>query len=223
MIVFFYPQPQPEKGLPMKHAILAGAVAAGLVASPALAAENFKGAYGGIQAGYETFDVDTSETNVFAAGDSISYSLGADGINAGGFVGYGWRDGKAYGGVEVEASIGNADTTVTYSLGGSTASTSIEHNHTIGITGRVGYIPNEETLIYARAGFVRSEFESAGSESLNGVRVGLGAETAMDKRTTLRADWTFTSYEDYSETVGATVTTLEPTASVFRLGIAWAF
>jgi len=151
--------------------------------------------------------------------------LGLEGLEGGGWIGYGYKMGDLYAGFEgeiaggdVEFKISGSDIELSESTGDADTNTisaiEAKKNWTGGAFGRIGYYVNPDTLFSLRGGVLVSEFtvKVTGTTSYSedfvggGPAVGASLEsrlTAIDPNLSLRMD---TVYTDYL------------TASVFGLG-----
>lgn len=195
--------------------ILASSISSVAVAEP------FNGAYLGAQGGYDTYHVDGNATLTGFTGKT---DLGASGQNFGLFAGYGKTYGSLYFGGEIEGSLNNADMKFTDNAGDNVG---VKSKNTFGAGLRAGFLPNATTLLYGSLGAVRSKYDGTGqltgSKSLTGTRFGLGAETTLSTKTTIRFGWSYTDYQDYKYTGGGISAKLSPTENLFRLGLAYNF
>lgn len=185
------------------------ALAAGLpfVAGAALAATPFQGPYVGGQIGYSVYDITLS-----GGGESIE-GISGSGAEGGVYGGWGMRFApNAYGGLEAEYNWSGAEFT---GLG-----LKIEDKDNYGISGRLGWLPSNNVMLYGRLGWQRTTLDYAGIEKdHDGARVGLGAEVAMAGNWLVRMDYAHTFYDDVTFDGGS----FEPDNDVFRIGVAIQF
>lgn len=116
---------------------------------------------------------------------------------------------------------------------GGTATAKVEDKNNFGISGRLGWLPSSNTMLYVRAGWQRVNLEyrgdisGVGGGSLDrdhdGLRLGLGAEVAMAGDWLLRMDYAHTRYGDKTFTSGTQSAKIEPDSNVFRIGVACQF
>lgn len=186
------------------------ALAAGLpfVAGSALAATPFQGPYVGGQVGYSVYDITLSEPG----GGSIEGFSGS-GAEGGVYGGWGMKFApNTYGGLEAEYNWSGAE----HTLGGF----KIEDKDNYGISGRLGWLPSNNVMLYGRLGWQRATLDYFGVEKdHDGARVGLGAEVAMAGNWLMRMDYAHTFYDD----VTVDGTSFEPDNDVFRIGVAIQF
>lgn len=173
---------------------LIAALMAGSFAAPALAqdAAPFAGLKVEGLAGYESADVEGSNS------DGIAYGFG---------VGYDVQAGTTVFGIEAEAM----DSTVDECIGGVNFpgdQLCAESGRDLYVGGRAGMVVGANTLLYAKAGYtnnrLRVDYEdgTAGTvadfslrESLDGVRVGGGVEFALGTNAFAKAEYRYSNYE----------------------------
>lgn len=189
------------------------AAAALLVSAPAFANEGFGGIYAGGQIGYDSYGIDLD--------DGVdSASLNADGIEGGIFVGYNWLFDHFVVGVEGQAAMSDADTTISTE----DLDFTLKAKETYGISARVGTLISDNALVYVLGGWVNTRFkaDAAGllssdeSERLNGWRAGVGIEAKVSENVSVRAEYSYADYEVSGDVV-------EPKNSSFQFGIGWYF
>lgn len=143
---------------------------------------NFDGAYGGVQGAYSRLD----------GGD-----VDLDGFGGGAFGGYGKTFGNWYVGGELSVDYNKVD--------GSKNGVDLEKKYSYGVAARAGYLVAPKVLGYGVVGWERGKFEAkaAGakeSEELNGLRVGIGAETFVKDNVSVRTE---VNYVDWKGKGGA--------------------
>ncbi len=84
-----------------------------------------------------------------------------------------------------------------------------------GLSALPGVMVNDETLAFARVGYVRSRFANVTKMS-NGAQLGFGMQTSMTQHLDLRGEYDFTSYSD----AGAIQS---PRSDEFDLGVVYKF
>jgi len=198
------------------------------------AAGLFSGPYVGGAIGYGLLNLTTSGEK----GDEGSdYSpLGDADTGEVLFAGYGQQWDRWYLGAEIEATDSQVD--VSFSKQKDTARTiSTEQNSGYGLSLRGGYIVDNGSLLYLRAGAVRSEFDTyytinnepdgafKKSTDQDGFRYGVGADIPASERLFVRMEYDYTRYDDktgtYSLDGAPTSVKLEPRESQFRVGLGW--
>ncbi len=182
----------------------------------------FDGPYLGLQLGVGKTTSDYNYTLTSETGKLKDTSM-----NIGVMAGYGkvFSD-KIYIGGEIAYTRGNISDN--FSIAG--VNFKIEQNETLELTPKIGYLVQDDFMLYGRVGWVRTNFEtSAGNSSdddnLNGIRFGLGAEKMLNSSISGRFDFTFTNYEDVSYRDGTTAESLKiDTEEILgRIGISYRF
>ena len=199
-----------------------------ILAMPAIAsAETFNGGYVGIQGGYESTKADVTDTGQGAfAGINFKDQISLTGANGGLFAGYGKKFDNLYLGGEIEGSLSGADSKTSLTTGAGTITMNLEHKYDYGASIRAGMFPTKDTLIYGKVGFVRGEFKDTSvnfTKTVNGLRFGIGSETAIAPNLSVRADWSYTDYSKASYTDATQVGTANPSSNLFRVGVAYSF
>jgi len=146
--------------------------------------------------------------------------IGLEGMEGGIYVGYGYKAGDLYIGLEGDYSAGGPEFKIetdrdvalgTRSPGGKdvwadhlvTQKISVDTEYTVGGGGRLGYYLNEDTLFSVKGGVAASKAEVVVASSLSedywigGPRVGLSLESriaAVDPNLSLRLSWDYTDY-----------------------------
>lgn len=189
---------------------------------------DFSGMYWGAQVGHGTLQSDNTGPRPTAAAPNfiLDTTRAGQGFTGGLFVGYGLLANDFYIGGEAEVELSSADWNVERSPEGRLYS--IEKVGTIGAGLRVGYVLNDNVLLYGRAGLVRSKFDQdysfSGnvvdqSETLDGVRFGGGVEFAINDRMRARLDYTQTEYDSNSIDYNVGVDRFDTTERLFRIGL----
>lgn len=170
----------------MRFVILAAAAAA--IATPAMA-EPFAGPYVGAEVGVDNYEVKEAGID----------GLSANGIVGGVYAGYDVALGaNAFAGIEANASLSGAK--ATYDDGVDVAR--IKARESYGATARLGYMLNDSTALYGRAGWANTKFKasvngvSAGSDSDDALVLGAGVETRIGSKASLRVEYTRVDYSD---------------------------
>lgn len=167
------------------------------------------GLYVGLQLGHGSIGSDTK--GVHRDGDGASNFSGefADGagVNLGGFIGYGYTFNHWYLSIEGEADTSSADWEHQREPNG--RNFSVDKKGSYGLSGRIGYLLDSGTLLYLRAGAVKTRFNTVWSKGENrendierddnlwGKRVGIGAEVPLTSNLFVRFDYSYTDYNDY--------------------------
>ncbi|MEX1147315.1 MAG: outer membrane beta-barrel protein [Sphingomonadales bacterium] len=188
-------------------------LAAGLMTAGLAQAQGLGGLYFGGQIGHDSYTtkVDTAEVNG---------KLGGSGIEGGIFAGYNlMMDGLLVG---AEAQFGLSDASVNGSMPGFDYRTSARESW--GLSGRVGTMITNSTLIYAHTGWTKTRFKSEatfgdGIETvsdkyrLDGWRLGGGLEVMVTEQVSARAEYSHIRYEREDG--------VRPVNNSIQLGLAW--
>ena len=190
------------------------------------------GFYVGGQMGYNTLATHSSEQRTDGGDDDARY--GEAGVAGGLFGGYGWNRNHWYLGLELETENSGADWYHRKSKADSRTS-SLEKNQSVGASLRLGRALVNNSLLYARIGAVRTEFDAFYQLNdepqnaydkdfdLNGLRLGVGVELDLTEQWFARLDYTFTNYEDKDLTSTGFDEDYAIRESLFNLGIGWRF
>jgi hypothetical protein len=189
---------------------------------------DFGGLYAGAQIGHGTLQSDNTglRPDDGAPTFTLSATRAGQGFTGGGYAGYGIQSNGFYIGGEAELELSSVDWNVERSPVGRIYSA--EKKATAGLAVRFGYVLNDNVLLYARAGFVRSDFDfdytfrSAAvsqSSTLDGVRVGGGIEFAIGEKMNVRLDYTQTNYDSNTVNYGLGVDNFDTTERLFRVGL----
>lgn len=163
----------------MRKFALVAAAAVAVASTPALASTS--GLYAGVGVTHE---------NVSTSADLEG--IGFSGIGGTVFAGYNIPAGdNLFVGVEANFDLSSAK------VGDATAATEIDN--AFGFSGRIGTNLNEKTSLYGRVGYQRGRFSVTElgqnvEESLDGLRLGAGVETAVSEKVSLRAEYGRTHY-----------------------------
>ncbi|WP_162915054.1 outer membrane beta-barrel protein [Desertibaculum subflavum] len=186
------------------------------------------GLYGGLQAGF-------GQIGSKLAGDRGSGTLVADfaesGFSGGAFAGYGVTTAPWYLGLEFEAEESEANWGHARLPGGRVFG--VDKGPSFGGAVRLGRWLPYGSLVYARVGVVRTEFDTKyrtasgnafdSSDARYGYRVGGGVEAPLTQRVFLRMDYTYTNYGDYDIATPSSTDNFDNSESVFRLGLGYRF
>ena len=200
------------------------------------------GFYAGAQLGRTQLRSDLDAIHYDGQPATGPYRLQADfgdaGTSAGVFAGYGWQWDRIYLGLELGAENSGAEWRHVRAPTG--RNFSVEQKGGQSLSARLGYQLDNGTLLYARLGKARSQFNyryrkgepPAQANDINrdemevGTRYGLGAEVPITPNTFVRLDYNRTDYGsiDFETTHGNTDTVnIDNEADQFRLGIGYRF
>ena len=223
----------------IRSLVVATSALVALSATPALAKSAFDGAYVGLQGGY-TFVTPDADHQTVIGGDAIATSStdkNADGFTGGIYAGFGQTFDRFYVGAEVDAGYSDAKGTATPN----SARYSFEAKESYGVSGRVGYLFSDTALVYGRVGWQRTDIDFTGNPGvptiggtpavasfggeLDGVRYGIGSEVVVGQNLLLRAEYSYTDYEDFTVTypLGAGNSRVDAHENLVRAGIAYRF
>lgn len=164
-------------------------------------AQDWSGFYGGLTLGYADHETTHSFTNGAPSGSSDP-----DGALFGAFAGYALQSGNTVYGVEMDVE--TADVSGSYANpAGVTSAGSADLNWQGSIRGVLGYAGamfNNPTLFYGTLGYAYGDFDFTGgpvagpfgtySDELDGWTVGVGLDSRISARTSVRVEYRYTDY-----------------------------
>ena len=188
------------------------------------AASPFNGPYVGAQVGYSVYD--TKGTFTDPSGTLALDGASARGADGGVYAGWGTLFSPSwYGGLEAEYNWSGAEHTT--HIGGDSLSYKDKDNY--GISGRLGWLPSRNVMLYTRLGWQRASIDYseniAGAASTinknhDGFRLGFGTEVAMTSNWLMRLDYNHTWYGKHTVAPGVES---EPNNDLVRVGLAYQF
>jgi outer membrane immunogenic protein len=137
----------------LRSVLLASAAVA--LAAPSLAAENFKGYYGGLSIGFGQFDTRIHDFDYAWHGDTQTWDAG--GTLFGGQLGRNWQSKNTAWGVELDLFASTVDTTYIYSENSTVSS---DLNWTGSLRGRAG-LAFGETYLYQTFGLAAADYDGS--------------------------------------------------------------
>jgi hypothetical protein len=178
------------------------------------------GAFAGHSAGHVNAKVKSINSNdplgssADVTAEIVNGGVGLEGIEGGGYLGYGYKMDKFYIGFEVDMGAGGAefeiksDKDVTFGVSGAIVADNtyskltVETQWTAGGGIRVGYYVSPTTLFSLKGGIAASKFDVAvGSDAESfyggGARMGAAIESALvdiDPNLSVRLGWDYTDY-----------------------------
>jgi hypothetical protein len=209
-----------------------------------------RGVYVGAQAGYggvltdlHTLHAHPDNVPAFPLNDTLDADFGNEGATGGAFLGYGYTFNRWYVAGELE---GQAASEATWEHdrnpggGGGGRDFSVAKGDSYGAAVKVGYILPNGSMLYARTGPVKTRFSTyykrgSGSapidqdDTLDGNRVGIGAELPINKNAFWRVDYSMTDYDGYTFTTlqgnpaNRDVVTMDNQENLFTLGLGFRF
>lgn len=199
------------------------------------------GAYVGAGIGIDTADFNVTtypqKTGEFNVINTTEWAT--QGVLGNIFGGYSWHHNWFYLAGELNGNLSSAYFTTSNEdkVHSSFSQTTIKMNKSWGIGLLPGIILPQDTLLYARVGYVDGNFHVSTTDVslantntwLNGLRLGLGIEKTIHKNWGLRLEYSHISYEQQSSTVNIPAdsftkkTDITPDSNQFELGIVYRF
>lgn len=182
------------------------ALAAVLVA-PAAHAEGFQGLYAGVEGGFDNYevkvdDIDISYLTGFESTGSFD-GLSGNGAMGGVFAGYHLGGGSTFAAIEGFAQFSDASISISATDGVDTIGLSVRAKESFGAAARLGVKVNNATGVYARVGWLSTNFESKlndgttvykDSDYEDAIQYGAGLETMVSNNMSLRAEYLMADY-----------------------------
>lgn len=178
------------------HAVAEGLPSRGS-AKGAVAGPNWNGFYIGVGLGGGTLGTDEVTTiDVGTPGEPPIVSANPYGSDSGlfGTVAIGYDRVIAPGwvvGVLADYDFGS-------SISADAVGSSVDHNHSWSVGGRLGFLAGPSTLVYATGGYTQAELDRSdlGTFTFNGYFVGAGFETFLLQNWTLKLEYRYSKFED---------------------------
>lgn len=202
-----------------------------------------RGLYAGAHLGHGTLGTELTGTHRDSGGLEGPFDFTGDFANAGFtggfFAGYGHTFNRVYVGLELDAEASNLGWYHERQTGGDSdggRDFAVEKRGSYGAALRVGYALDNGALLYGRVGTVRTRFNTIyekgaanwidRSDTLDGTRIGLGAEIPASDKAFVRMDYSHTRYNDPVSFVTAhgggansDAMRFENAETLFRLGL----
>ena len=204
---------------------------------------NYTGLYAGAHIGHGAVQSDATGTHNGSGTPAdpgpfgFASDFGDDSAATGGvFIGYGINFNQFYIGLEGDLEDSNADWDHARSPSG--RNFSVEKMDTWGVSLRSGYVLDNGSLLYARAGHARTRFNTTwvkGNDPANdvdrddrvsGTRLGVGAELPVSRSAFARLDYSYTDYDNYdfvSSHGSSDSMKFDNSETLFRLGLGFRF
>jgi opacity protein-like surface antigen len=98
-------------------------------------------------------------------------------------------------------------------------STSIGHNYSWAVGGRLGYLVTSSTLLYGTAGFTQANFDIGpfGSKTFKGYFVGAGVETLLSRSWALKLEYRYSEFVSETFSDGPVTFDLDPSMHTARV------
>lgn len=192
------------------------------------------GAYAGVGLGYDSFRVRQTGYATTSAASTVNFSpaLTARSFSGNFVVGYGQYMSNLYLGAEAKLKMSNARASFNLATDSNYTSKVVARN-SYGIDFTPGYKLSDSSLVFAKVGYVRTNFQTSESINVtgdvystspdnwqNGFEYGLGMENAITDQISLKSDFTYTSYTKFQSTRG---TNYRPSNTQFNLGVVYHF
>lgn len=170
-----------------------------------------RGLYAGASLGHGMMGSKATGTHdIGATPDDYAFTgdFANTGFTGGFFAGWGHTFNRVYAGVELDAEASNLGWYHERVAGGGPGGRdfAVEKRGSYGAALRAGYVLDNGGLLYARAGAVRTRFNTIyergtnfpidRTDKLDGTRIGLGAEIPASDKAFVRMDYSYTRYEN---------------------------
>lgn len=157
---------------------------------------NWTGLNVGLGLGANSTSAEISSPGVFSFD-----GIGAEGLQAGVHIGYDHQINDRWV-VGIEAAARHSNAKLDLKVGGVSVA-DVEEDYNLSLTGRIGWLPAPNAMIYALAGrtWAEYDFSAAGGAisanfNHNGWTVGSGVEYAVNDKWTSRLEYRFTQFDD---------------------------
>lgn len=193
---------------------------------------DFSGFYAGGQVGHGAIQSDNSGPRPTDAAREFTLSATRSGQGFSGSViaGYGFQWGNLYFSPEVELGVSSASWDIERNPTGRIYS--VEKSESLSAMLRLGYVVNDSTLIYGRAGVSNAKFKTSydyrgesvdQDDTLHGVRLGAGVEFELRDNFHVRFDYTQTDYDSHKVDYGRGVDDFDTSENLFQVGLTYQF
>lgn len=192
---------------------------------------NFGGLYIGAALGSGSLNTTAAGLRDATPGNTDVGDMGNESTATSFQLGYGKTFGQWYLGAELEVDNGNGQFSHFHG-GAEPLNYSIRQKEGLGLGLRGGYVLESGSMIYGRAGVVRTTFGNTmqnldgsfeQSFTQNGTRVGVGAEIPAGDNLFLRMDYAYTRYEAYHMVSTSYDEQYDNKSGMFSLGLGWRF
>ncbi|HUW27407.1 MAG TPA: outer membrane beta-barrel protein [Sulfuriferula sp.] len=210
---------------------------------PKVDAASVSGFYAGAKVGHGslTTRLDAIHNDGGGAGCSncaFTGDFGKLGGTWGFFAGYGWTFNRVYLGLDLEAESSNTQWFNNRDSSGGGRDVSVQKKGSYGAGVRLGYVLNNGSLLYARAGQVRTRFNTLyvkgnnaaawvdRDDVLKGNRLSIGAEVPAYRNLFVKMEYAVTNYGDYGFTTtqaNADTPNFKNRDNLFSLGLGLRF
>lgn len=216
---------------------LFASVAAVAVALPlAASAGNFTGFYAGVGLGANAVNGTYQQTanSGAASGTSVKNDIGKTLFDGALFGGYGKMFGQFYVGGELALALSGGG--INGNISGGNLTYKVTPGWSVSPSVRLGFLAAPQTLAFVRLGATDKRFEvkadpigtnttqTKKSQNVWGFTTGVGMETFISEKVSLRGEYIFTAYANKSYAIGTTDTAkLKARDNLFRLGVSYNF
>ena len=189
----------------------------------AQANQQYDGLYGGAKLG-----AGTSVHGIKGGGHSYDGLIGLSGAELSFFTGYGITKDDLYAGLEFDLAKSNVD--FKYSSGSD--GVELSHDWSASLSGRIGMISEDDTLVYAKLGAGRGAIDGGYvdfptkygvDEQLTFVNVGVGFESILSKNLRFRGELEIKDYDSFTLNFTGTPINLSPFYVAASLGLVYSF
>lgn len=195
--------------LALSGMVMTGAQAADVVeetfAPTAPAAASWDGFYFGLHTGYGWSDTTVSRTAI-GPGPAFSFTQDMDGLLGGIQLGYDMQHNNLVFGTLADISLTGMSETGVFA-GASTITFETEYEYLVTVRGRLGWLWNNQALIYAHGGVafadISTDFTSTGAGPVDGMSIdgtetgwvaGAGVEAAVSESVTVFAEYSYLDF-----------------------------
>jgi len=189
---------------------------------------SFSSIYGGIGIGHG--GLTSSNQGPRSGGFVLDVTRSGQGGFISAFAGIGAEFGGFYAGGELHSDAGHIDWNIERDPQGRIYS--VEHDYSYGASLRIGHILSPSALLYGRAGVVRTRFDiryaTTGTSvraklTKTGFRYGTGLQVQLGSRSSMRLEYTFTEYPDFSIAYGHSADRFKNYENSVSMGIQFKF
>ena len=192
---------------------------------PGYAPESWTGFFAGLYGGAGAI---VDEIALPGLGSGSLNGIGGEGLLGGGMVGYDYQFASRWV-AGLQGEIGITDLTTDLSIPG-LISLDAQPEWTAAVSGRLGWLPVPETMLYLIGGYSYADYNvdislggsASFSEDYHGFHVGTGMETYLNPNLTARVEYRYTQYGDEDWGTSGFVK-VEPSSHEGRIGLAWKF
>lgn len=148
-----------------------------------------------------------------SVGVNVNSSTNAVGGNPGVFRGIPVKVFAGYGSLLSQSFYLAGELTATLGTGEISTSNNMKTSYGFGLSALPGFMLNDNTMAFARVGYVKSRFSSV-NKMVNGGQFGLGMQTSLTQAMDVRGEYTYTDYSNAG-------TVRSPRADEYTLGLVY--